>query len=209
MKHSKALIIIAKFPDADRVKTRLRGSLPDEQRLELYVALLEHSVNKLKAIPGIDTFIAYAPEQAGTYFSQFRLPLIALRQCGLGENMCEAFEDVFHRGYRKAALVGTDIPGLSPAIIRKAFAILSHKDLVYGPARDGGYYLVGMRRLIKDVFEDVPWSSNQTLEKSIAQAARAGATVGFTETLSDLDTIEDFKVLGFPAGINSRFRISS
>lgn len=132
-----------------------------------------------------------------------------MRQFDLGKNMYEAFEHVFHRGYRRAVLVGTDIPGLSAGIIRKAFRILAGKDLVYGPARDGGYYLVGMSRLIKEVFEDVPWSSDQTLQKSISQAARAGAAVGFTETLSDLDTAEDLRILGFPPKESASVRNSS
>jgi glycosyltransferase A (GT-A) superfamily protein (DUF2064 family) len=110
--------------------------------------------------------------------------------------MYKAFNEVFSAGYQRAALVGADIPDLSSAIIMNAIDVLSSHDLVFGPAADGGYYLVGMRTLIKEVFEDVPWSSDQTLEKSLDQSKKFKYSVGFTETLSDIDTIKDVKRAG-------------
>ncbi|RJQ53852.1 MAG: glycosyltransferase [Nitrospiraceae bacterium] len=194
--NNNALIIIAKFPEKESVKTRLKGLMPDLKRLELYVSLLEHTVQKLKSIPGADTFIAYAPASAGEYFNRFGTRLIALPEGDLGVRMFHAFREVFHAGYQKAALVGADIPDLSAPVIQKAFELLSDNDVVYGPARDGGYYLVGMGKLIKEVFEDVPWSSDQTLKKSLEQAKKSGCSSAFTETLSDIDTIEDVRRAG-------------
>ena len=110
--------------------------------------------------------------------------------------MCEAFEEVLNSGYKKAALVGADIPDLSAEIVLKAFDLLSDKDLVFGPAEDGGYYLVGMNRLIREIFKNVPWSSDQTLSRSLQEAKKYGYTTGFTETLNDIDTIEDVKSSG-------------
>ena len=110
--------------------------------------------------------------------------------------MLHAFREVFKAGYHRAALVGADIPDLSSTIILKAFALLSLDDIVYGPAVDGGYYLVGMRKLIKEIFEDVPWSSDQTLNRSIERARQFGYSLALTETLSDVDTIEDVRRSG-------------
>jgi rSAM/selenodomain-associated transferase 1 len=191
------LIIIAKYPDAGFVKTRLNGFMPDEKILELYKYLLEQTIHKLRTIPGVDTYIAYAPEHAEKYFSRFGAGLIRLSSCDLGLNMAYAFKTVFNMGYQKAALVGADIPDLTEAIILQAFDLLSDTDLVYGPAEDGGYYLVGMRMLIQEVFENVPWSSDKTLSKSLEQAEQFDYTVGFTKTLRDIDTIEDVKKAGF------------
>ena len=115
---------------------------------------------------------------------------------GLGKRMREAFKEVFNSGYKKAALVGADIPDLSAETVLNAFDILSEKDLVFGPAKDGGYYLVGMNRMIREIFENVPWSSDQTLSRSLQEAKKCGHNSGFTETLSDIDTIEDVKSLG-------------
>lgn len=191
-----ALIIIAKYPEEGTVKTRLKGVLSDQERLKLYVTLLTHTVEKLRAIRGVNTFIAFAPEGSHEYFSQFNVGLISLHKGDLGIRMFEAFKEVFDKGYQKAALVGADIPDLSASIILSAMNILSDNDLVYGPAKDGGYYLVGMSRLIREVFEDVPWSSDQTLKKSILKAEQYNYSVDFTETLSDIDTIDDLKRAG-------------
>jgi rSAM/selenodomain-associated transferase 1 len=194
--NKNALIIIAKYPEKDNVKTRLKGLMPDDKRLELYITLLKRTIEKLGSISGTDTYIAYAPENAQEYFSQFNVGLIPLHTADLGTRMFEAFTEVLNSGYKKAALVGADIPDLSASTILDAFTILSDKDLVYGPAEDGGYYLVGMRKLIKEVFKSVPWSSSQTLNKSLKQAKDFGYSVGFTNTLSDIDTIEDLKKYG-------------
>jgi rSAM/selenodomain-associated transferase 1 len=197
MKNSNALIIIAKYPNRETVKTRLKGLMPDEKRLELYITLLEQTVRKLKAIPGVDTFIAFAPRNTADYFIRFGVNLIALPEGDLGERMFYAFRKIISSGYKKASLVGADIPALSGAIIQKSFELLSDKDIVYGPAKDGGYYLVGMSKLVKEIFENVPWSSEVTLKKSIEEAERHGYSVAFTEALSDIDTFEDVQRAGF------------
>ena len=191
-----ALIIIAKYPEKKTVKTRLKGSMSDDQRLNLYISLLNRAVTDLGDIPNVDTFIAYAPREREDYFLKFNLNLIPLTEGNLGTRMFEAFENVFNLGYKKASLVGADIPDLSPAIILEAFNVLSENDIVYGPAKDGGYYLVGMRKLVREVFENVPWSSAETLEKSLEQVSNSGNTVGFTEMLSDIDKIEDVRNAG-------------
>jgi rSAM/selenodomain-associated transferase 1 len=196
MKNKNALIIIAKYPEKESVKTRLKGLIPDKKRIMLYKSLLNQTMDKLGRIPGIDTFIAFAPESTEGYFSQFDLRMIPLHDGDLGVRMFEAFKAVFNSGYQKAALVGVDIPDLSVSIILRAFDLLSGNDLVYGPAEDGGYYLVGMRNLIKEVFENVPWSSDLTLNRSLKQAKQYGYSVGFTKMLSDIDTIEDVKRAG-------------
>jgi rSAM/selenodomain-associated transferase 1 len=194
--NSNALIIIAKYPEKESVLTRLKESMSDEKRLDLYVSLLNRTVKELCSIPGVDTFIAYAPQERRDYFSRFNLKLIPLTGGDLGTGMIEAFSEVFNLGYSRASLVGTDIPDLSAEIILESFEILSEKDLVFGPATDGGYYLVGMRKLIREVFEGVPWSSDKTLLKSLEQAKRSGYSAGLTEILSDIDRIEDVKRAG-------------
>lgn len=196
MSHRNSLIIIAKYPEKENVMTRLRDVLTDDERLRLYESLLQQTVHKLKSIPGVDTCIAFAPPDSEAYFSGFGVNLIPLPAGDLGIRMFHAFKEVFMKGYTRAALVGADIPDLSGSIITGAFELLSTNDLVFGPAKDGGYYLVGMSSLIKEVFEDVPWSSGQTLQRSLNKAGLHGYSVGFTETLSDIDTIEDLKRAG-------------
>lgn len=195
MNNKNALIIIAKYPEKGKVKTRIKG-LSDDERVSLYESLLKHTMSRLGSISGVDTFIAFAPETAHDYFMQFGVRLISVHPGNLGERMHEAFRAVFHLGYKRAALVGADIPALTPDIIRDSFNVLADNDLVFGPAVDGGYYLVGMRKLIREVFEQVPWSSQETLKRSVEQAHVSGFTVGYTETLSDIDTMEDVRKAG-------------
>jgi rSAM/selenodomain-associated transferase 1 len=194
--NNNALIILAKYPENGSVKTRLQGHMPDDKILKLYNHLLEHAVDNLRSINGIDTFIAFAPPEAEKFFSKFDVKLIPLPEGDIGQRMCYAFSSIFADGYGKAALVGTDIPELSASVILKAFDQLSDNDLVFGPARDGGYYLIGMKMLIREVFDDVPWSSEQTLRKSIEKARLSGYSMALTETLTDIDTIEDVKDAG-------------
>lgn len=196
MDNNNALIIIAKYPSKGSVKTRLKGHMPDNQILSLYTHLLESTIAELRSIPGVDTFIAYAPDHAKEYFSNFKLSLIPLSDGDIGARMYSAFQFVFSKGYQNAALVGADIPDLSPNHILSAFDVLSSHDLVYGPAKDGGYYLVGMKEAIKDLFVNIPWSSDQTLKKSLEKAGRSGYSFELTETLSDIDTIDDVKRAG-------------
>jgi rSAM/selenodomain-associated transferase 1 len=154
-------------------------------------------MNSLGSIEGVDTFIAFAPTERRAFFDAFGLCLLPLPSGDLGERMLYAFREVFSSGYKKAALVGVDIPDLSPRIVTKAFGLLSEHDVVFGPARDGGYYLVGIKEPLQELFTDIPWSSETTLDISVQRARHAGRSVSFTETLSDIDTIEDVKKAGF------------
>jgi rSAM/selenodomain-associated transferase 1 len=197
MKNENALIIIAKHPQKAEVKTRLSRSLSDKKRIKLYTYLVEDTMKRLGRIESIDTFIACAPMDSSKYFSRFGLSLLPLPEGDLGERMFYAFGEIFKRGYRRSALVGVDIPALTGKIVAEAFNLLSENDVVFGPAQDGGYYLIGMTKLMRELFEGVPWSSNETLGKSVENAKRSRCRVAFTRPLSDIDTIEDVRKAGF------------
>ncbi len=197
MKNKNALIIIAKYPEQKYVKTRLTGAVSDKKRLSLYKFFLDSALKRLGRIKGADTFIAFAPRNKEDYFLRYGLPLLPLPAGDLGARMYYAFKEVFKKGYKKAALSGVDIPDLSARIVLKAFDLLTRSDIVFGPAKDGGYYLVGMKTLIKEIFEGVPWSSDKTLMKSIENAKLYGYNVALTEMLADIDTAEDLKNAGF------------
>ena len=191
-----ALIIIAKQPEMNNVKTRLSGSMTDKERLELYVSMIENTVQRLGSINSVDTFMAFAPKNSEEYFIKFGLELMALPEGDLGDRMFYAMNLAMRKGYEKAVLVGVDIPNLSESIILSSFELLSDNDLVFGPATDGGYYLVGFKRPIKEIFEGVEWSTEHTLTQSMEVARENGYSMAFTNTLSDVDTPEDIKRVG-------------
>ncbi len=188
-----ALIIFAKVPDKNNVKTRLAGHLTDDQRLKLYTKLLKDTIWKLRCIPDIKTYICYTPASAEGYFNRIGLAVFPQSEGDIGKRMFEAIQYVLAKGYERVVLVGVDIPGLSDLIVTDAMNMLALNDVVFGPAQDGGYYLVGLRKPIEDLFEGIEWSTKDTLKQSIRRAESLGLTVSFTEVLSDIDTIDDVK----------------
>ncbi|MEJ2313463.1 MAG: TIGR04282 family arsenosugar biosynthesis glycosyltransferase [Nitrospirota bacterium] len=193
MREKNAVIIFAKSPRIEDVKTRLAGRLSAGERLGLYRSLLEDTVEKLRRVPGADTFISYTPPEDGDYFEGFGLRTFPQAEGDLGLKMHAALARVLGEGYEKAILVGVDIPGLSSAVTERAFVLLEGSDVVFGPATDGGYYLVGLKRPEEAVFTGVEWSTVTTLTESVAKAEAAGLRVGYADTLSDIDRPEDLK----------------
>lgn len=189
----RALVIMAKSPQGANVKTRLRGSLSEAERTELYRRLLEGAVSRLRDVPGVDALIACDPPGSEGYFRAFGLPVFPQSGGDIGRRMHEAVKEALTRGYRQAVLVGVDIPGLDAEVVLGAFSLLEESDVVFGPARDGGYYLVGLKSPAGGLFEGVRWSSENTLRDSLDRARSLGLAASLARTLSDLDTPEDLK----------------
>jgi rSAM/selenodomain-associated transferase 1 len=188
-----AIIILAKAPLPKHVKTRLMGHLTDEERLNLYESLLKETVKKLTGIEGVDTLICYWPMDAKDYFMQFGLEIFPQSDGDIGTRMFNALKKVFDMSYKKAVIVGVDIPDLSSEPALKALEMLDKKDIVFGPSFDGGYYMVGMKKPLREIFEDIEWSTKATLKQSIEKASEQGYNLHFTETLLDIDTPDDLK----------------
>lgn len=193
MKNRNALIIFSKSPDGGNVKTRLADHLSKNERLKLHTELLEGTVEKLRDITGADTLISYAGD--GDYIKKFGLRMFPQSGEDLGRKMHTAIGKVLGEGYLKAVLVGVDIPGLSAEIIANAFELLEECDAVFGPARDGGYYLVGLKSPTEEIFTGIEWSTETTLKQTLAKAESAGLKVSFTDTLSDIDRPKDLEHL--------------
>ncbi len=195
MKNSskRGLIIFAKVPDVKNVKTRLRGHLSDEERVRLYTFLLERTIQQMKGLDKIDVFIAYTPRDGADFFKRYGLRIFPQKGNDIGERMFEAMNILFREGFKKVVLIGVDIPELSAEIVSNAFELLEDSDIVFGPANDGGYYLVGLRQPDDLLFREIPWSTSETLQRSIHQAMLRGYTISFTEELVDIDTIEDIR----------------
>ncbi len=108
---------------------------------------------------------------------------------GLGARMNSAFGSAFGQGYGRVVLFGSDIPGLNDKVMGRALELLKDKDLVLGPAGDGGYYLIGMKSPHPELFADVEWSTDKVLDQTLERAGELG--VGRTETLTDVDRPQD------------------
>jgi rSAM/selenodomain-associated transferase 2 len=105
--------------------------------------------------------------------------------------MDNAFSESFLDGIKRVVLVGTDCPGLGQSHLKRAFQGLRRKDLVLGPANDGGYYLIGLRRPVPELFCGIPWGTGDVMERTLHAAAASGLRVVLLDPLGDVDRPED------------------
>ena len=188
-----ALIIFVRKPELGKIKTRLAKDLGDEKTLEVYKDLLQHT-HDITIDLSCDKFIFYTDSVENNDIWENNL-YNKYEQEGetLGDRMMQAFHYVFQAGYKKAVIIGSDCPSLSPTIIDEAFERLGNDDVVIGPSTDGGYYLLGMSKLIPELFQHKNWSTDTVLEYTIKDTVALKKQCSFLIELTDIDTIEDYK----------------
>ena len=106
--------------------------------------------------------------------------------------MKNAFDEAFSNGYNKLVIIGTDCPGLSAEILREAFFSLNQTDVVLGPAADGGYFLLGMKRMISELFEDIAWSTDTVFSKTVEILKKNKQSFSLLPILYDIDEEKDW-----------------
>ncbi len=192
----KYLIVFLRFPESGKVKMRLAQKLGNRLATEFYKICAENifsicdklSYNSVKTIlfssekKNVEKILNWTKEQFQVEF-----------QIGgsLGLRMQKAFQDVFNDNLGKAIIIGTDILDISEEIILKAFDSLDEYDIVLGPAKDGGYYLLGMNKKHNELFESIPWSSSETMKATINNIEKLKLKYKLLDTLGDIDTKED------------------
>lgn len=190
------LLIFARLPELGKVKTRLAQGIGDEAALAVYRELLARTRAAADGVGGQKKVwltqavaVPFMPEAVAAewpgYAWQPQPP------GDLGDKMLSAFAHSFAAGAACVVVIGTDCPGLSTALLRQAFELLTTHDVVVGPAADGGYYLLGMRGLYQDLFRNKTWSTASVLPDTLADAARLGLHVACLPTLHDVDTASD------------------
>ncbi|MGK7389828.1 MAG: TIGR04282 family arsenosugar biosynthesis glycosyltransferase [Candidatus Cyclobacteriaceae bacterium M2_1C_046] len=191
--NDRLLIVFAKNPEMGRVKTRLAKDIGEEKALAVYFKLLNHTRNvalETDADVAIfyDQYVDTEDEWDNQLFQKYK-------QAGndLGERMYNSLAKGKEKGYHKICLIGADIWGLNADIIDKAFEKLAYHDWVFGPAKDGGYYLVGCREPQKEVFDLEKWSHPLVLNETLKICNDLKLSVGLVDELNDIDTIEDLK----------------
>lgn len=188
-----AVLVFVRAPEAGRVKTRLAADVGDDAALRVYVRLAEHALTEARA-SGAAVRVLFTPAEAGGAVRRWLggdADYLAQAEGDLGTRMRRAFEDAFAAGFRRVVVVGSDLPDLSAGLLRRALASLEARDAVVGPARDGGYYLLGLRRVVPEVFRGIAWSTPAVLDETVERLRRAGIEPVFLEPLSDVDRVED------------------
>lgn len=187
-KSANALIIFARKPVAGKVKTRLAADIGEAAALRIYIRLLEHT-RAVALQSRCDTHIFLTELPAEDFWNGFPTELQA--HGDLGERMLQAFSGLFEKGYQRVVIIGSDCPHLESADVDKAFETLADYDAVLGPAADGGYYLLGMKRLHEALFQHKTWSSDRVLSQTIADIQEGGLSCVLLRELHDVDEVKD------------------
>lgn len=195
---SSALVLFVKNARRGHVKTRLAYFLGDEMALKIYLALCERVREVCLHFPGT-CYVYYSefiPEEEDMWSDSFFIKKTQCTSPDLGEKMKSAFNDLCP-AFESVLLIGTDIPHLSIDNLTDAFQSLKENELVIGPSFDGGYYLIGMKKTYEFLFDDMIWSVDTVLDKSIERAIKNNLSFHLLETLPDIDTLEDWKKYGW------------
>jgi rSAM/selenodomain-associated transferase 1 len=200
---SRLLLIFVKNPQPGKVKTRLARTIGDARALEVYRQLLKHTVQITREVQA-DKAVFYTEFIEDQDIWPDDLYQKYLQQGDdLGQRMQQAFSQAFGQGYDQVAIIGSDCPQLTTAIIQEAFTALQTNQVVIGPAADGGYYLLGMRTLIPELFAGKKWSSPSVLPDTLTDLQRLQLLYYKLPILHDVDQEEDLYLLDFPSGQHS------
>jgi uncharacterized protein len=202
MNHSQqrnALVILTKAPQPGQSKTRLVPPLSYAEAADLARALLLDQLQNLVTFGDARLFIAFTPETAAGFFDGFiaqGFTCFAQRGQSLGERMSHAFEHLFASGFANVILIGSDLPALPVRFFQQAYAWLENSaDVVLGPSADGGYYLIGMNRMIPGIFDDIAWSSADVLSKTLQKLGNLRLKHELLPEWYDIDTRKDLERL--------------
>src|SRR6266700_6855484 len=192
-----ALVVMARYPEVGATKTRLARVIGGGEAVLLYRAFLTDLAERF-AGQGYDLHWTYTPN--GVDYSAFmatlapslvqRMRSFPQQGAELGARLHHAFEWTYERGYRRTIVIGSDSPHISRDIVARAREALDEADVVLGPADDGGYYLIAMRKP-HDVFSGIPMSTEVVTQMTLASAWRQGLTTRLIDHLFDIDELPD------------------
>ncbi len=192
------LVVMTRVPEAGRTKTRLIPALGPEAAAGLHQALIAltwETLTKLRQRQQCQIVVHYAGDEVEQLTRL--MPTASLTpQAGhtLGDRMLKAIEDGTAAGAESIVVIGTDSPELDDAILVSAFETLQSADVVLGPADDGGYYLIGMRRPIPELFSGIEWGTSQVLAQTLQRCRQLNLRVKLLPVLNDIDEPDDLLI---------------
>ena len=192
------LILFTRYPEPGRTKTRLIPALGAQGAAALQQRMSEAMVARMRRFAAaypVTPEIRYAggnQRAMEAWLSSF-IPSLPQGEGDLGERMRRAFARAFAQGARQVVVIGADCPGLTPALFAQAFGALERKDLVLGPAMDGGYYLIGLSQPAPALFSQIPWGSGEVLAATLKRAQSLNLSTHTLEPLADVDRPEDLR----------------
>ena len=173
----KAVIVFVKNPVLGKVKTRLAKSIGEEAALKVYKYLL-HFTKDLMGTAKVDKLFLYHHEEIIDINKWYIL---------------NAFNYVFSKGFKSIVVLGSDCLEITSDILNKSFLELEICNSVIGPAKDGGYYLLGLNNMIPEIFKDMPWSKSNLLLETVKKLELKEINYKLLPILSDVDYLEDIE----------------
>jgi len=191
----KVVCLFGKPPNPGKTKSRLAQTIGQERAAELSKAMLIDLSQMLNGIPAISKQFWYSPESHPDQFTPF-IPegFEYYSQMGdsLGDRLKGAFQFQFEeKGARKVIIIGSDCITLCPEVLESVFLSLDQYEVVLQPAMDGGYTLVAQAMLVEELFEDIPWGTDQVMSLSRIRLKEAGIKFQEAPLTFDIDTRED------------------
>ncbi|MGB3655135.1 MAG: TIGR04282 family arsenosugar biosynthesis glycosyltransferase [Rivularia sp. (in: cyanobacteria)] len=193
------LIIFTRYPQPGKTKTRLIPALGVEGAANLQRQMTEYTLSKVKKLCksiAISFEVRFADGNLQLMQSWLGTELnYQLQGEGdLGKRMENSFLNAFNKGAQKVVIIGIDCPGVDTEVLVEAFEKISDCDLLLGPAVDGGYYLIGLKRAIGELFINIDWGTAKVLQQTVDIAQQLNLSVGYLRSLADVDRPEDLPI---------------
>jgi len=192
----RRLVIFTRYPEPGKVKTRLISALGREGASDLHKTMTENTLRWAKSLSRSDSKLLEIHFDGGTsrLMEQWLgggISYIPQGHGDLGERMARIFQDSFEQKKKQVIIVGTDCPQLNAFHVKIAFDALGNYDLVLCPTTDGGYCLIGLRRMVPELFESITWGTETVFRSTLERAKQQGLSVLTLEPLEDVDIPKD------------------
>ena len=186
--NKELVIVFVKNIKLGKVKTRLAATIGNQGAFDVYTQLVDVTEKAIKNIKADKRIYFSEAVVENTWKNNFK----AVQQGkSLGDRMSHAFKQGFEDGYDRIVLIGSDLPDTTESQINAGLQALKDNEVVFGPAEDGGYYLVGFSKFHDFVFQNKPWSQDNLLEETLSELKENRVSFSTLETLNDIDTFED------------------
>ncbi len=193
LRNKNAVLYFAKYPTPGKVKVRLAKTLGNDEAARIYRELAGDNYKVLRMAKGIDLIVMFDPPQQEEGIKQWLVNAnFYASQKGedLGARLSNAFQWAFDNGYQRVSAFGSDILGLTTIIAEQSFVALKEADVVIGPAKDGGYYLIGLSSNRPMLFEGIDWSTSEVLSQTYQIINKLRLKYHTLCPLEDLDEVK-------------------
>lgn len=192
-----AIILMTKAPIPGKSKTRLHSHLLPDMCARLQEAFIKDMGILLNQLP-YHQFVSYTPAGSEEYFKKevpVRGGYFPQPEGDLGQRMLFSIEKVWKQGFSPIIVIGSDLPTLQPIVFQRALTLLKQSDVCLGPTFDGGYYLIGLHKPIRSLFDQVPWSGSEVFSTTLRRSEEEHLKATSLDCLSDIDIWEDLSAL--------------